>query len=105
MDRPDAGYQHFFCVSCGVQLKAKAAKAGRQLPCPKCGKVLVVPRAEELRAAADDATGGDLYGIRVAEEGLRPMLSPHEHSGPVQAAAGNDAEKTGPKGMVKAVVD
>ena len=95
MDKPDALCQHFFCVSCGTRLKARASKAGKQLPCPKCGTALVVPRAGELTTPADDATGGDIYGIRAAEEEQRPMLSPHEHSGPVRPAAGNDAVENG----------
>jgi len=80
MDSPDAGYRRFFCVSCGVQLKAKASTAGRQLPCPKCGTVLVVP----LTVVPPTVVSPTVVPPTV--------VPPYEHSGPVQPVAGDTYE-------------
>lgn len=86
-------YRQFFCMSCGAKLKAKAAKAGKELPCPKCAAVLVVPGSPASTPANSPAwgapTAGETYGVREAEAELRPMISPGEHSGPVRPVSGN----------------
>ncbi len=92
MSKPDADYRHFFCMSCGAKLKAKASKAGKELPCPECDTVLVVPGAPASPpdSGADTAvnTSADTYGIRAAEDELRPTIAPHEHSGPLGSVSG-----------------
>lgn len=100
MNEFDADYRQFSCTNCGAKLKARVSKAGKELPCPKCATVLVIPSSPAsspasettLRGAvgidAGSSTGSDTYGVRAAEEELRPINAPHEHSGPVLAASG-----------------
>lgn len=67
MENPQAALRQFFCSSCGVQLRAKAAMQGRLLPCPKCGATVTVPRfdsARSLDAAQWNENAEDTYAIR-----------------------------------------
>ncbi len=89
MSDADAEYRHFFCVSCGAKLKAKAAKAGKELPCPKCATVLTVPGSKKSAKKGKPVTDFETYGVREAEEELRPMIAPGQHSGPVQSVSGD----------------
>ena len=106
MSESGVDYRQFFCASCGAKLKAKASKAGKQLPCPKCATVVVIPGSPNslrqsqkiLDSPALQQTEGDTYGVRAPEETLRPTIAAHEHSGPVgpvspgATIADNDAE-------------
>ena len=100
MSESGADYRHFFCTSCGAKLKAKASTAGKQLPCPKCATLVVIPgpptsspaslagglrEPQKIPNTSDiDQTEGDTYGVRAPEETLRPIIAAHEHSGPVR---------------------
>lgn len=45
----------FACPACNMVLSAPPSKAGSTNPCPGCGQMVLVPRAESL---ADFSTGG-----------------------------------------------
>ena len=85
MSEPDMDYRQFFCMSCGVKLRTKASKAGKQLPCPKCATVLIVPDLP----ISSSVEGGETYDIRLPEETLRPLIAPHEQSRSVLPVSGN----------------
>ncbi len=109
MSMPDADFLYFVCISCSAKLKAKAAKAGKELPCPRCATVMVIPNSPASSPASSTASSpasspanspasspnsavdrsGDTYGIRAAEKDLRPAIAPHQHSGPVLPVSGN----------------
>lgn len=84
MSAPDADFQQFFCQSCGAKLKAKASKAGKELPCPKCATVLVVPGSttglRESETIATAPTGSNTYEIREAEQDPMPVSKPSGQS-------------------------
>ncbi len=93
MSQPDADYRHFFCMSCGAKLKAKAEKAGKKLPCPKCSAVLVIPGTSVISQTPDTGIAACIkvgtYALREAEKEARPIIAQGEHSGPVLPIPGN----------------
>ncbi len=56
------------CEACGQRLKAKESLAGKRLPCPKCGEVLLVPQPAEQ---------GEIYGF-TEDQPLQPADVPAE---------------------------
>ncbi len=64
----------FVCSSCQQPLRVKDGSSGRQLPCPKCGKILRVPEcARKSDAPSDDATALRRLGLK--DSAVRTGLS------------------------------
>ena len=47
-------FVRFICDGCSTAIKAPAKARGKSSPCPKCGKVLRVPVADELISEIED---------------------------------------------------
>lgn len=61
----------FTCSDCGKRLKARDELAGKQLPCPNCGRKVQIPEAVE-----------DIAASLFQEESPPPIATPHSVSEP-----------------------
>jgi DNA-directed RNA polymerase subunit RPC12/RpoP len=61
-----------FTCRCGKALLAHNEQAAEEMPCPECGRVLVVPAVENIPTTARCAQGAPLDGVRTAPEANLP---------------------------------
>ena len=79
------------CPACGKTLRAADSMAGKQVKCPHCGQVMLIPEpVEDAEEVVDRADAGGLHGARVPEGLGSP---PEAAAQPQQRAAPGSQER------------